>query len=78
MLHTKSMAQVHSNKTKQPFLLKGLSLEDNAVLVQFCVEYYLVHLPIYKMLLKCCEEEMKQISTESANPNIFFEWFLMA
>ena len=71
------MAQVHSNKTKQPFLLKGLSIEDNAVLGQFCIKYYLVHLPIYKMLLKCYEEEMKQISTGSANPNIFlsdFSW----
>jgi len=38
MLHALSMVQVHSNKTKQKFLLKGLSLEDNAVLGQFCAE----------------------------------------
>ena len=36
------MVQVHSNKTKQPFLLKGLSLEDNAVLGQFCAEVILL------------------------------------
>ena len=72
MLHTKTMFQVHSNKTKQPFLLKGLSLEDKAVLGKFCVEYYLVPLSIHKVLLMCYEEEMKQISTRSANPNIFF------
>ena len=36
------MVQVHSNKTKQPFLLKVLSLEDNAVLGQFCAEVILL------------------------------------
>ena len=36
------MVQVHSNKTKQPFLLKGLSLEDSAVLGQFCAEVILL------------------------------------
>ena len=41
-LHTENMVQVHSNKTKQPFLLKGLSLEDNAVLGQFCAEVILL------------------------------------
>ena len=36
------MVQVHSNKPKQPFLLKGVSLEDKAVLGQFCVEVILL------------------------------------